>query len=39
MDITALWILLDSVKNQPESNRSLEQGLLSLFGYAALYFC
>ena len=33
-----LWILLDSVKVQPESSRSLEQALLSLFGYAEIHF-
>lgn len=33
-----LWILLDSVKDQENNTRSLEQALLSLFDYVELHF-
>jgi len=33
-----LWIMLDSMKNQRENKRSLEQALLSLFDYVELHF-
>ena len=33
-----LWIILDSVKDQPGNSQSLEQGLLALFDYVELHF-
>ena len=33
-----LWIMLDSMKNQPDNRRSLEQALLSLFDYVEVHF-
>jgi len=33
-----LWLLIDSIKDQPENERSLEQALLSLFDYIDLHF-
>ncbi len=33
-----LWIMLDSLKNQQDNRRSLEQALLSLFDYVEVHF-
>ncbi len=33
-----LWIMLDSMKNQPDNRLSLEQALLSLFDYVEIHF-
>jgi len=33
-----LWLMLDSVKDQQDNKRSLEQALLSLFDYVEVHF-
>ncbi|BCO07970.1 hypothetical protein GF1_03460 [Desulfolithobacter dissulfuricans] len=33
-----LWVLLDNIRNQPESSLSLKQALLSLLDYVEIHF-